>query len=89
MDLNGLDANMLRPSVIEAGLDPDNLPTTLSEERAARLYGSGSAGPRSWRDIWSAGNSVSGVAGIPTVKALIELTHAEYFPVRRSLRTEG
>jgi nitronate monooxygenase len=80
----GLDANMLRPSVMEAGLDPNDLPTSLSEERAAQLYGGGSAGPQRWRDLWSAGHSVSGVAGIPSVKELVDTTQAEYLRARRS-----
>jgi nitronate monooxygenase len=78
----GLESNTLRPSVIAAGLDPNNLPTNLSEERAAELYGSGSAGPKRWRDIWSAGHSVSGVASIPSTQELVETTRAEYLRAR-------
>lgn len=76
--ITGLESNTLRPSVIAAGLDPDDLPKNLTTERAAELYGSGSAGPRRWRDIWSAGHSVSGVTSILSVKDLIEATRDEY-----------
>ena len=31
-----------------------------------------------WKDIWSAGHSVSGVADIPSVAGLVERTAAEY-----------
>ncbi len=80
----GLETNTLRPSVIAAGLDPANLPTNLTEERAAALYGSGASGPKRWSDIWSAGHSVSGVTGVPSVAELIAQTADEYQAARRA-----
>lgn len=76
----GLETNSLRPSIVAAGLDPNNLPTNMSEERAAELYGGGNGnkGPKRWVDIWSAGHSVSGVAGVPTVAELVTQTAQEY-----------
>ena len=81
----GLETNMLKPSIIAAGLDPANLPTDISEERAAVLYGGGPAnkGPKRWLDVWGAGHSVSGVTGIPTVAELVEATATEYGQARR------
>jgi nitronate monooxygenase len=35
-------------------------------------------GARRWKDIWSAGHSVSGVADIPPVAGLIARTRQEY-----------
>lgn len=81
----GLESNTLRPSVIAAGLDPNNLPTDLTAERAAQLYGSGAAGPQRWRDIWSAGHSVSGIDDIRSVKDLIAATSGEYHRARQAL----
>ena len=78
----GLETNNLRPSVVAAGLDPDDLPADMTAERANALYGRGAAGPKRWSDIWSAGHSVSGVGGIPDVAGLIEATHAEYVRAR-------
>jgi len=70
----GLPANMLRPSIESAGLDPKSL-----DEEMARLRSNGAgAAPRRWSDIWSAGHSVSGVAGISSVRALVELTRTEF-----------
>lgn len=68
----GLPANMLRPSIEGAGLDPKTL-----DEEMARLRSSGAA-PRRWSDIWSAGHSVSGVARISSVRTLVELTRTEF-----------
>jgi len=80
----GLDTNMLRPSIIGAGLDPANLPQDIAAEQAQELYGGGAAGPRRWKDIWSAGHSVSGVDRIRSVAELIERTRAEYDAARRA-----
>lgn len=50
----GAWANMLRPSIIRAGLDPDHLqpagPMNVTDDPHA--------GNRAWRDIWSAGHGV-------------------------------
>jgi len=78
----GLPANMLRPSIVAAGLDPDARPEQLSADTAAALYGSGADGPRRWQDIWSAGHSVSGVHEIGPVAALVERTRVEYEAAR-------
>ncbi len=88
--MTGLPTNMLRPSVIAAGLDPDALPTTMSEDGARALYGSGGAGsersgPRRWADIWSAGHSVSGVDGVVDVATLVDELAAQYDTARREV----
>jgi nitronate monooxygenase len=81
----GLDTNFLRPSVIAAGLDPDNLPENATPERAAALYGrpANTGEPRRWRDIWGAGHSVSGIDAVVEVAELIKKTKAEYDGARR------
>jgi nitronate monooxygenase len=71
----GLQTNMLRPSISAAGLDPDNLPERGGIDVSQDI----TAGqPRRWRDIWSAGHSVSSVSGITSVAALIQSVAAEY-----------
>lgn len=74
----GLETNMLKPSIIAAGLDPAQLPTNMSEERARALYGSGGQGPARWRDIWSAGHTVSGAECISSVAELVGQLKQEY-----------
>ncbi|TSH99288.1 nitronate monooxygenase [Verticiella sediminum] len=84
----GLDANMLRPSVVAAGLDPANLEELNSEEIARRKYGGGQGqeGPKRWKDIWSAGHSVSGIDGVDTVAGLMARTREEYESARQRAR---
>jgi nitronate monooxygenase len=71
----GLPTNMLRPSIIAAGLDPDALPERGGIDVAADLAADR---PRRWRDIWSAGHSVSAVSDILPVAALVQSIAAEY-----------
>jgi nitronate monooxygenase len=79
----GLQTNMLTPSIVAAGLDPENLPArgaidigkdidvTVRENR-----------PKRWRDIWSGGHSTSGVTDVLAVDDLVARTIAEYDEAR-------
>jgi nitronate monooxygenase len=75
----GLQTNMLRPSIVAAGLDPDALPErgTIDIAKDINLETQGER-PRRWRDIWSAGHSTSGVTEILSVEALVAETEREY-----------
>lgn len=79
----GLQTNMLRPSIIAAGLDPDALPERGMIDVAKDISVEGSNDrPRRWRDVWSAGHSTSGVSEISSVEALVAQTAAEYDAAR-------
>lgn len=75
---SGLDANILRPSIIAAGLDPDNLPPRPTAEEARLAYGAASGGPRRWTDIWSAGHTVSGVYARQPLAEIVQELAQEY-----------
>ena len=84
----GLPTSMLAPAIRRAGLDPAQLDEQVSPATAAQLFGGGSQpdkpgaagveGPRRWRDIWSAGHSVSGVRAVLTVDALLARVEQEF-----------
>jgi nitronate monooxygenase len=89
----GLETNMLRPSIEAAGLDPDNLPMRgaidiAKDINAAERDKRDAEGPdgKRWKDIWSAGHSVSGVSDVPSVAELVERTAAEYAAARRLMQ---
>jgi nitronate monooxygenase len=89
----GLETNMLRPSIAAAGLDPDNLPVRgaidiAKDINAAARDKRDAEGPdaKRWKDIWSAGHSVSGVSDVPSVAELVERTAAEYAKARQSVQ---
>jgi nitronate monooxygenase len=86
----GLDTNMLRPSIAAAGSDPANLLERVTIEAADQTHGSGASGPRRWKDVWSAGHSISGVTGVMSAAELIERTSQEYEAAKRAtLETLG
>jgi nitronate monooxygenase len=75
----GLQTNMLKPSIVAAGLDPDDLPARGAIDIGKDIdVGTCQARPKRWRDIWSAGHSTSGVADVPAVAELIARTQVEY-----------
>jgi nitronate monooxygenase len=75
----GLQTNMLRPSIIAAGLDLAALPERGMIDVAKDInVAGGSEHPQRWRDIWSAGHSASGATEILSVQALVSQVYAEY-----------
>jgi len=76
---SGLHANMLRPSIEQFGLDPDNLPSEKVLDISKEL----NVDVKAWRDIWTAGHGTGSVHDVPTVGALVARFKAEY---REALR---
>jgi nitronate monooxygenase len=84
----GLETNMLRPSIEAAGLDPDNLPVRGAIDISRDINAAERDKPdaKRWKDIWSAGHSVSGVSDVPSVADLVERTLGEYRVAKRSMQ---
>jgi len=80
----GLETNMLRPSIAAAGLDPDSLPERGAIDIAKDINAAERERPNAkrWKDVWSAGHSVSGVVDVPSVAELVERTAGEYASVQ-------
>jgi nitronate monooxygenase len=75
----GLQTNMLRPSIMAAGLDPDNLPQRGAINIGKDIdIGARENRPERWRDIWSAGHSTSAGTSVLAVDDLVAQTLAEY-----------
>jgi nitronate monooxygenase len=75
----GLQTNMLRPSIVAAGLDPDDLPARGTIDIGKDIdVGARENQPRRWKDIWSAGHSTSGVTEVLAVDELVARTLGEY-----------
>jgi nitronate monooxygenase len=73
---SGVNGNYLRGSVLHAGLDPDHLPEA---DKGKMNFGTGgNTAAKAWRDIWSAGQSVSGIHEIASVEALVARLEGEY-----------
>jgi nitronate monooxygenase len=79
---SGVNGNYLRGSVVSAGLDPDHLPEA---DKAKMNFGTGgNTAAKAWRDIWSAGQSVSGIHEVESVEALVARMEGEYAAARAS-----
>ena len=73
---SGVAGNYLRGSVLKTGMDPDKLPEA---DKTKMNFGTGGKTEfKAWKDIWSAGQSVSGIHDVPTVAALVERLVGEY-----------
>ena len=83
----GLETNMLRSSIAAAGLDPNNLPVRGAIDIAKDINAAERDKPdtKHWKDIWSAGHSVSGVVDVPSVAELIARTETEYRAARQGV----
>ena len=80
---SGVLGNYLRASVVKTGLDPDNLPPA---EKTKMNFGSGgNTELKAWRDIWTAGQSVSGIREVLPVRALVDRMAGEYEAARSRL----
>jgi nitronate monooxygenase len=79
---SGINGNYLRGSVAHAGLDPDHLPEA---DKTKMNFGTGgNTAAKAWRDIWSAGQSVSGIHDVEAVSALVARMEREYAAARAS-----
>ena len=71
----GVLGNYLKPSIQNAGLDPDNLPTA---DKSAMNFGSGgNTDSKAWKDIWGSGQGIGLIEDAPTVESLVERIRAE------------
>jgi nitronate monooxygenase len=79
----GVHGNYLRPSIIKAGLDPDNLPQC---DPSKMNFGSGgNQEAKAWRDIWGCGQGIGAVKDIPTAGQMVDRLAAEYEAAKAAL----
>jgi nitronate monooxygenase len=81
---SGVPGNYLRASVAQTGMDPDNLPAA---DKTTMNFGTGGNTERkAWKDIWSAGQSVSGIHDVETVAGLVDRLASEYAAARARIQ---
>jgi len=79
----GVHGNYLRPSIVAAGLDPDDLPQ--SDPSRMDFGSGGNQKAKAWRDIWGCGQGIGAVKEIPTAGELIARLDAEYQAAKAEL----
>jgi len=78
----GVHGNYLRPSIVNAGLDPDNLP---DRSKDTMTFASDRDKPKAWRDIWGAGQAVGAITAIEPVATVIARMRREFQEARQEI----
>ena len=78
----GVNANFLRPSIVENGLDPANLKRA---EGAGISIADGGSNAKAWRDIWSAGQGIGAVTRAEPAADYIDWLAADYAKARATM----
>jgi nitronate monooxygenase len=83
--ITGTAASWLRPSLIENGLDPDNMPAA-----PGRHYDSNqSIETKKWMSVWAAGQGVGAVKAIELVATVVDRLDDEYRAARARFAALG
>ncbi|WP_374944791.1 NAD(P)H-dependent flavin oxidoreductase [Sphingomonas sp.] len=72
----GVHGNYLRASIVQAGMDPDNLPE--GDLKTMDFGGGNSAKPKAWKDIWGSGQGIGAVVAVESVAARVDRMAEEY-----------
>ena len=72
----GIFGNYLRPSIVKAGLDPDNLPK--GDVKTMNFGSGGGSDAKVWRDIWGSGQGIGAVKAVTPVAELVARLAREY-----------
>jgi nitronate monooxygenase len=77
----GVHGNYLRPSIVNAGMDPDNLPVS---DPSQTNFSSGND-TKAWKDIWGCGQGIGPVNQIRSAGEAVDQLAAEYEATRARL----
>lgn len=82
----GIHGNYIKQSIINAGLDPANLPQG-DPQAFAKLSQAGKDGSsaKAWKDIWGAGQGVGVIDSVPSVAQIIDRIEQEYLAAKQRL----
>jgi nitronate monooxygenase len=75
----GVHGNYLKPSIVNAGLNPDDLPTS---DPSKMSFGTDASGertkPKAWKEIWGSGQGIGGIGKVVPAAELIARFKKEY-----------
>jgi nitronate monooxygenase len=80
----GVHGNYLRQSIVNAGLDPDNLPK--GDISTMNFASGGNTEAKAWRDIWGCGQGIGAVHKVETVADRVDRMEREYLAARARLK---
>ncbi len=79
----GVHGNYLRPSVIQSGFDPDNLPE--SDPSKMDFGSGGNTDAKAWKDIWGCGQGIGAVKAVVPAAELVARLEREYQTAKQRL----
>lgn len=90
-NISGVFANFLKPSIENAGLDPNNLKPKTDIDFGQELEvdadnNSGDKAGGAWKQIWSAGQGVGSIDNIPSTAELVSTLINEYHKALSTLK---
>ncbi len=79
----GVHGNYLKPSIIAAGLDPENLP---DGDVSTMSFGSGgTSSAKAWKDIWGCGQGIGAIKAVLTTQDLVDEIGSQYKSAKERL----
>ena len=72
----GVHGNYLRPSIENAGLDPDNLP--VSDPTQMNFGSGGNTDAKAWKDIWGSGQGIGAVKSLGSAADYVAKLAVQY-----------
>jgi len=82
----GVHGNYLRGSIVNAGMDPDNLPE--GDLKTMNFGSGGNTKAKAWKDIWGSGQGISPVRGVLPVADFVAQLEDQYVAARRELEAK-
>ena len=79
----GVHGNYLRPSIEEAGLDPDNLPQ--SDPSQMNFGSGGNSDAKAWKDIWGCGQGIGAIKSRGPMSAFVDQLALEYDAAKKRI----
>jgi nitronate monooxygenase len=79
----GVHGNYLRSSIENAGLDPENLPT--SDPSKMNFGSGGNTKAKAWKDIWGSGQGIGTVKKVAPVEDMVARLESEYVTAKQAL----
>ena len=80
----GVHGNYLKPSIVAAGLDPNDLPES---DPSKMSFGSGgNSDSKAWKDIWGCGQGIGAVKAVDSTECVVDRLHEEYNSAKQRLK---
>ncbi|WP_397407022.1 NAD(P)H-dependent flavin oxidoreductase [Polaromonas sp.] len=77
----GVHGNYLRPSIVAAGMDPDNLPD--GDLKTMNFAGGEGSKSKAWKDIWGCGQGIGAVTKVQSTADYVAQVKREYQEARQ------